>query len=306
MLNFTALDFETANCHRGSPCSIGLVKVRHGKPSGERHWLMRPPEAYDNFDYFNVSLHHITPELVRNEPRWHERLPAILDFIGGDVVIAHNAAFDIGVMRDACGYDEIECPSLDFLCTLVMSRQALDLPSFRLPFVMDALGLPFGNHHNALADAHAAGAVASGLAAMTGVDDLGDLARALHIGVGQVRPGVYRGSCHDECSRLSRALVMPSLSPGADPDGYLFGRVVVFTGTLGSMSRQTAWEACAQVGANAEAGVTKRTNVLVVGMEIDLLPGAPLTNKAAHAASLRAKGQDIEVMNEVDFLRSLG
>jgi len=305
MLNYTAIDFETANSFRGSPCSLGMVKVRDGEPVDERCWLMRPPEGRDHFDLFNVGLHGITPAMVQNEPRWHELLPTVLDFIDGDVVVAHNAAFDIGVMRDACTFDDAAWPSLDFLCTLVMSRRALELPSYRLPFVMDMLGLPFDNHHHALADARAVAAVLRALAVRTETDDLRELATSLNVCIGQVREGVYKGSRRDEASRLHRSLVMPDLSPDADPDGDLYGRVVVFTGTLTSMTRQMAWDACAGVGAFAEKSVTKRTHILVVGMEFDLRPGVPLTNKAAHAANLRDRGQDIEVMTEVDFLRSL-
>ena len=37
MLDFVAIDFETANSYRGSPCSVGLVRVRNGSPVAERH-----------------------------------------------------------------------------------------------------------------------------------------------------------------------------------------------------------------------------------------------------------------------------
>lgn len=305
MLSYTAIDFETANYHRGSPCSLGMVKVRDGAPVDERHWLMRPPEGYDHFALFNVALHGITPTMVEHEPRWHDRLPAMLEFIDGDVVIAHNAAFDIGVVRDACSFGCIAWPSLDFLCTLVMSRRALALPSYRLPFVMDALGIPFHGHHDALADARAVTAVVGALAALGGTDDLDVLAEGLHVSFGQVRDCVYKGSQHKAGIGSNRGLVMPDLNSEVDPDGDLYGRVVVFTGTLTSMTRQMAWEACIRAGAIAEKDVTRRTNVLVVGMEFNLTPGVPLTNKAAYAATLRSKGLDIEIITEADFLRSL-
>ena len=34
MFDYTTIDFETANSHRGSPCSVGLVRVRDGVASG--------------------------------------------------------------------------------------------------------------------------------------------------------------------------------------------------------------------------------------------------------------------------------
>jgi hypothetical protein len=97
------------------------------------------------------------------------------------------------------------------------------------------------------------------------------------------------------------------LNPDADPDGYLYGRVVVFTGTLMSMTRQLAWNECSAIGAIAEQATTKRTNVLVIG-DINpavLRPGATLTKKAEMAFQLQRNGQRIEVMAEDDFLRCL-
>lgn len=155
MLDYTTIDFETANSYRGSPCAIGLVRVRDGIAVEERHWLIRPPKRVDHFDNFNIALHCITPEMVATAPRWKDVLPAIVDFIAGDVVVAHNAGFDIGVIRYACAVDSIEWPEMRFLCTMVLSRRALSLPTYRLPYVLEALGGVLVDHHDALADARA-------------------------------------------------------------------------------------------------------------------------------------------------------
>lgn len=307
MLDYVAIDFETANSYRGSPCSVGLVRVRNGSPVAERHWLIRPPERVDYFDSFNTMIHGITEDMVADAPRWRDALPAIMDFIGDDVVVAHNAGFDTGVIRYACAVDNIEWPELRFLCTMVLARRALSLPSYTLPFVVDALDGSLDEHHNALADARAVVDVVSGLANLRSVVDLDALAQTVGVRVGAMRGGIYRGSVSigvgSGLSRLSQA----ELNPDADPDGYLYGRVVVFTGTLFSMTRQIAWDECARVGAVAQKETTKRTNVLVVGdiNEAVLRPGATLTKKAQRAFELQDAGQEIEVMTEDDFLRCL-
>lgn len=306
MLNYTAIDFETANSYRGSPCSVGLVRVRNGVPVAETHWLMRPPERVDHFAGFNTALHGITPEMVATKPRWKDVLPAIVDFIGDDVVVAHNAGFDIGVIRDACAADNVEWPQLRFLCTMVLSRRALSLPTYRLPYVVEALGATVAEHHDALADAHGVVHVIRGLAAAQGVETLDDLAGSVGVSIGRIAGGKYTGSVVISRGGDAR-LVQPNLNPNADPDGYLFGRVVVFTGTLMSMTRQIAWEECARVGAVAGKSTTKYTNILVVG-DINpavLRPGSTITGKARRAFELQEKGQDIEVMTEDDFLRCL-
>src|ERR1700733_15276228 len=58
-LDFTAIDFETANSYRGSPCSVGLVKVPDGRIVDESSTLIHPPARSDHFDSFNIWLHGI-------------------------------------------------------------------------------------------------------------------------------------------------------------------------------------------------------------------------------------------------------
>ncbi len=97
------------------------------------------------------------------------------------------------------------------------------------------------------------------------------------------------------------------MNPGADPDHPFYGRIIVFTGALMSRTRQMAWEDVVRVGGIPEPNVTKRTNVLVIG-DINpavLAPGVITTGKAAHVLALQDKGQDIELMAEDDFVRTL-
>ena len=89
----------------------------------------------------------ITEEMAAGEPRGRDRLPTIREFIGDDVVVAHNTGFDIGVVRYACAADNMQWPEMQFLCTMVLARRSLSLPSYRLPFVVEALGKKIDLHH---------------------------------------------------------------------------------------------------------------------------------------------------------------
>ncbi len=115
-------------------------------------------------------------------------------------------------------------------------------------------------------------------------------------------PSVWRGP-----EGHGHTLTRPDVNPDADPDHPFYGRVIVFTGALMSRTRQVAWDDVAGVGGIPERSVTKHTNVLVIG-DINpavLAPGMVTTGKAARALALQENGQDIEVMTEDDFLRSL-
>ncbi|MGU3425819.1 PolC-type DNA polymerase III, partial [Microbacterium paraoxydans] len=136
----------------------------------------------------------ITAEMVANAPRRSEILPHIVSFIGNDVVVAHNAAFDTGMVRYACAVDNIEWPELKFLCTLVLARRALSLPSYRLPFVAESLGCELGARHDALADARAVVEIVRRLPQTQSAADTGCLAKSVGVAIGTMGSGVYKGS----------------------------------------------------------------------------------------------------------------
>ncbi|GAA1118640.1 exonuclease domain-containing protein [Citricoccus alkalitolerans] len=154
-LDFTALDFETANGFRGSPCSVGLVRVRNGQPVERAYWLMRPPAGFDRFDARNVGIHGITAAHVASAPRFAEVFGDMADFIGSDPLVAHNAGFDLGVIESALEVSGRDIPRFDYACSLVMARRTYELPSYALPVAAVEAGHPLANHHDALADAEA-------------------------------------------------------------------------------------------------------------------------------------------------------
>lgn len=157
VLDFTAVDFETANRHRGSVCSIGLVRVRGGEIVLERHRYVQPPIEMEAFEARNIEIHGITPEMVEGQPRFGEIQPAFLRFIGDDLLVAHNAAFDMGVIRKASVAEGFEEPVLRSVCTCEIAKRDLpELVNHKLPTVCEHFGISIGNHHDALADARAA------------------------------------------------------------------------------------------------------------------------------------------------------
>jgi DNA polymerase-3 subunit epsilon len=303
-LSFCAIDFETANSYRGSPCAVGLVKVVDGQVVDTRRYLMRPPAGYDDFEPFNIDLHGITPAMVRGEPRFADRLPEIIAFAEGLPLVAHNAAFDMGVIRDACVVSDLAWPAASYACTLVLSRVTWSLLSYSLPWVAEAAGVSFDHHHDPEADARAAASILLAIAQHHGATTLEELATATHAQLGSMSADVWSG-CHRTWSG-NRGEV-PLANPNASPDHPFYGREIVFTGALSSMTRTMAWDRVADVGGRPVPGVTKRTNVLVVGYQDarKLRPGEELSAKARKARDLRERGQQIEVMPEVDFIQLL-
>ena len=102
MLDFTAIDFETANSKRASVCAVGATRVRDGRIVERFNQLVHPPLGYDEFNQWNIRVHHIHPEDVAQSPSWPEVAPRLSAFIGSDTLVAHNANFDSSVMVAAC------------------------------------------------------------------------------------------------------------------------------------------------------------------------------------------------------------
>jgi DNA polymerase-3 subunit epsilon len=162
-----------------------------------------------------------------------------------------------------------------------------------------------------LINARGAALVAVALSRQHGASTPGELAEALGIRMGRLEPGRYvpatRHGPQSGRDRPAAPDASPHPEPGPGPGHPLCGRVIVFTGTLKTRTREQAWNDVATVGAIPEKDVTRRTNILVIGdlNPAVLTPGATTTGKAAHAFALQGKGQDIEVMTEDDFIRSL-
>jgi len=160
MLNFAALDFETANYHSSSVCSVGIVIVRDGIITDKIYRLIRPePEWYS---YWHTQIHGLTAEDTANEKVfpyiWQEIAPKIV----GLPLVAHNSPFDEGCLRAVHRVYQMDYPDYTFHCTCRASRRYFGktLPNHQLHTVAANCGFDLKNHHHALADAEACAAIA--------------------------------------------------------------------------------------------------------------------------------------------------
>ncbi len=177
-LDFTAIDFETANNSAASACSVGLVKVRDGVVVDSAYWLIKPPLGYDAFLEWNVRIHGIMAVDVVDALLWTEQLPDLVAFAENDHLVAHNASFDMGVIEAASRASFVTPPSYDYLCSLQVARKTYHLDSYKLPSAAMAAGFEDFTHHNALADAEACAAIIVHAADRHGASNIAQLAEA--------------------------------------------------------------------------------------------------------------------------------
>lgn len=182
-LDFTAIDFETANSSPASACSVGLVRVRDGRVVATAGWLIRPPAGHDEFQEWNVRIHGIRAQDVVSAASWIDQFAALCDFAGSDVLVAHNAGFDLNVLRRASEATGLDCPPYRSLCSLQVARKVYDLESYRLPKAAEAAGFTGFSHHDALADALACAHIVMDAAQRLAAPDVFSLAEALSLRV---------------------------------------------------------------------------------------------------------------------------
>lgn len=173
-LDFTAVDVETANDNWGSICAIGAVRFRDGKEVASRTWLCTPPPGLEHFAPINMSIHGITPDDVADAPAFAAVFAELQEFLGDDVLVAHNAQFDATALQLASAAAGVKPGTVRLACSLALARNAskagvIAVDNHRLPTVAGAIGAPKFSHHDATEDACAAGLIVTALAQRFGL-----------------------------------------------------------------------------------------------------------------------------------------
>ena len=160
MLNFAAIDFETANGNPCSVCSVGVVVVRNGKVEREIYRLIHPVPNY--YSPGNVQVHGLTKADTEAEDTFPEVWAEISQYIEGLPLVAHFSRFDEGCLKAAYARFEMSYPKYEFHCTCMASKKVFgrSLPNHKLPTVAKRCGYDLEHHHHALADAEAAAVIA--------------------------------------------------------------------------------------------------------------------------------------------------
>lgn len=159
-MTFTSLDFETANQSRVSMCAVGIAVFENGNLTEAPYWLVRPPKGHGFFQDDFTEIHGLTWFDVQDAPEFPAIAPEFLERLArSDIVIAHYAPFDVGVLRETLNHFGLPCPAFEYFCTCHAAKRIWpDLPDHKLNTLAAHIGHEF-NHHHAQSDAEAAGRV---------------------------------------------------------------------------------------------------------------------------------------------------
>lgn len=149
---FVCFDVETPNAKNDRMSAIGIAVVDDGVVTEEFFSYVNPEEP---FDTFNTELTGISAETVASAPTFKELWPKIKPLMSSGVLVAHNAPFDIGVLKKCLvDYGIIWKERVSYVCTVRIGRKILPDISHRLNEMCKYYQIEL-DHHKADSDSRA-------------------------------------------------------------------------------------------------------------------------------------------------------
>jgi len=237
-------------------------------------------------DSFITGLTGITNEMLESAPTPDVVIPQLLSFIGESVLIGHNVHFDINFLYDAaeriCGKPLTN----DFIDTLRIARKVFpELPHHRLSDVAAACNINVSESHRAEADCETTAACYKSMRA--GV-------------LSSMTEEAFIESFQYSYDRMLESIA--ATTDKIDPTNPIYGKAVVFTGALSTMTRKDAFQIVANLRGIPSDSLNAKTNFLVIGnAEFAKSIKDGKTNKMKKAEKMIQKGSELSVVSETAF-----
>ena len=266
---FVALDLETTGLdyHNDSIIEICAVRVDDGRITETYHQYVNPdrhvPPAAS-------AVNHITDDMLIDKPRIYEILPNLLHFIGSDIIVAHNAPFDVHFLASACMLYRFIFP-VSWFDSRDLKTVWPDLPNQKLQSFLDAAGVVNNHPHSAIGDAEA-------LAQLMIVS----MQKPFHAPIPEdIVLTFSTGHFSGAAERI---------------DDSLSGKRFVLTGEIPGRERYDVEELIAKHGGRSTLKISDATDFLVRGV-FSGLPPVYMSAKEVYARKLIAEGGKIRIIS---------
>jgi len=153
-LEFAIVDLETSGLEPNSAriIEIAILLVNSSGAVKEEYATLINP---GNGQVGPTFIHHITEEAVLSAPTFKEVAGDILKRFENRIIVAHHAAFEDKFLAAEFKRAGIVVPPLPALDTLLLTRQVVDLPNYKMQTVLQHYGIEEIDLHTALGDVRA-------------------------------------------------------------------------------------------------------------------------------------------------------
>lgn len=303
-VNFVAIDLETATFLRDSICEIGISIVENGEVKEEKSWLVKPPRNY--YLPFNIEIHGIKPKDTENCPEFEDVWKEVEPYLTGKVVVAHNTAFDMYVLKDTFLERGMKFPSFVNFCTYRIGKRFINCYSYSLDNVCRELRIGMKVYHRAGSDATSCAKIFLECLERSGAKSYADLIDICNIRCGRFSDRYFRPQRNKIDYSKKKILDVNEIKGDPnkiDEDSYFYEKAVCFTGKCQYAQRKELLQMIADIGGIPMNTVTSETDILVVGQQDYRVVGeSGISSKQKKAMKMKDKGMDIEIMSEAEFL----
>ena len=153
-ITYNILDFETTgfSADYDRVIEVGVVKIQNNKIINTFQEFINPGIQIAGAI---TSLTGITNDMVKNAQKSVDVMPRLKEFVGDELIVAHNASFDARFYNAEMNRIEIY-PKNEFVCSLLLARRMYqELDSHKLGVLCNYLGFTNKASHRALGDAEA-------------------------------------------------------------------------------------------------------------------------------------------------------
>lgn len=309
-LTFTALDFETATHERASACEVGICFVKDGQIMSSPSYLLQPKG--NTYDSANIAVHGITPSMTQDAPDFGLFWPSLAECLRGDIVVAHYAPFDMGVIREECMRCGLPLPEFRFVCSCALARYVLPgFYNYDLETLCNHFGIAIEGHHRAGNDALMTAKLMLHLCDVAEVYSIDELVEKYHYRYGSFEGGSYKPFNRQRDYSSKTNLDQFAKEYEADKDGFddenpFYDKEVVFTGTM-NRPRQELMRMVMDIGGRTKDNLTRSTNYLVIGQQDFRVVGdSGMSGKQKKAMEMIAKGANLTILSEDEFMQMIG
>lgn len=304
MYDFIAIDFETATEQMNSACSLGIACVNNFEIVDKKYFMIQPPNNI--YNPYNSEIHGIFAKDTVNSPTFDIIWNEIKTLFQDCIVVAHNARFDMSVLKSCLDTYSITLPDFQYIDSIAISNRVIKDRAYSKTLVDRAayFEIPIAEHHNALSDAITCAKIAIASVQTTNRKSLKTYcssfrSRTTHL-FSELKP--MDSFPHSPYHRRTKVTELTPSQEINDTSSPLYKKNVVITGDFTTLTRTALMQKITDVGGIVKSGVSSKTDFLIVGVQNPSVVGEDgLSTKERKAKELIEKGRNITILSEQEL-----